>query len=321
TGTRAVERPTRADLEDAWQVVHKHLRPTPLDETTPGGSVPVTLKLESLQPTGAFKVRGALAALAAVDPERPVVTASAGNHAMGIAFAADRLERKATVVTAQTASPVKLAGIRRLGLEPVCVGTSYDDAEAHALELAAAGARYVSPYNDPHVIAGQATMGYELDNQLSGEPLTVVCGVGGGGMASGLGLWASTRPDVRVVGVEVSASMAVSAAVAAGRQVDVEIGPTIADGMGGNIEPGSVTVDLVSQYVDDLVSVSEQQVRDAIRYLAFERGIVAEGSAAAPVAAALAGLVPSDRSVVAVVSGRNIAAGLLSEVLAENARG
>ncbi|UMG92917.1 pyridoxal-phosphate dependent enzyme [Nocardioides sp. TF02-7] len=128
------------------------LRPTPLLPPEDGSPA---LKLETGQPTGSFKVRGALAALAAVGRGTPVVTASAGNHALGVAYAASRLGLRATVVTASTASPAKVAAIRRRGVELVQVGTTYDDAEAHALDLAARGAHYVSAYNDPAVIAGQ----------------------------------------------------------------------------------------------------------------------------------------------------------------------
>jgi threonine dehydratase len=311
---RRVRIPSVDDLPNAWETVRRYLQPTVLDRGMSAVRADIALKLECLQPTGSFKVRGALAALAALDPDRPVVTASAGNHALGIAYAAAVLGRRATVVTSTLASPAKVAAIRQFDVELVQVGTSYEDAERHALELAAVGAEYVSPYNDPRVIAGQATIGAELADQAPG-PLTVVCGVGGGGMASGIGLWASTRPDTRVVGVEVEASMAVSAAVAAGRVVQVEIGDTVADGMGGNIEPGSVTVPMVSRYVERLVSVTEAETRAALRYLVHDRGVVAEGSGAAPVAAVLMGKVPDDRPVVAVVSGRNLTPALLVDVL------
>jgi len=315
TVSRHVRRPTLTDLDRARVVVRDHLPPTPVSLPAVPDDAGIALKLETLQPTGAFKVRGALAALAVIEPEREVVTASAGNHGLGVAFAATRLGRRATVVTAKNASPAKVGAIRRFGIEMVQVGDSYDAAEGHALELASQGAYYLSPYNDPDVIAGQGTVGPELAEQIGG-PLTVVCGVGGGGLASGLGLWASTCDDVQVVGVEVEVSTAVSAAVAAGGQVPVEVGDTLADGMAGNIEPGSVTVDMVARYVDRLVTVSEAEIRAALRWLAFHRGVVAEGAGAAPVAAALAGKVSDHGQVVAVVTGRNIAAPVLAEVLA-----
>lgn len=298
-------------------MVTRHLQPTPVDRNRSPGGPELMLKLETLQPTGSFKVRGALVAMTVGDPGQAVVTASAGNHALGVAHAAVLTGRPATVVTSTKASPAKVAAIRRFPVELVQFGDSYDDAEAHALELAARGARYVSPYNDPDVISGGSTVGAELSDQVDG-PLTVVCGVGGGGLASGLGLWASTQPDVRVVGVEAEVSQAVSSAVRAGHQVTVEVGDTLADGMAGNIEPGSVTVDLVARYVDELVTVSEAQIRAAMRYLAFERGVVAEGSGAAPAAAVLAGKVAEGPATVAVVTGRNINPDVLAAVLAES---
>ncbi|MET8162557.1 pyridoxal-phosphate dependent enzyme [Sphaerisporangium sp. NPDC005289] len=316
---RSVAVPTAEEMRTAWRLVAAHLAPTPVDPGAGTAREPA-LKLESLQPTGSFKVRGALAALAAAPPRSPVVTASAGNHALGLAFAARALGREVTVVVAENASPAKVRLLRRLGVDLVQTGACYDDAEAYARRLARDGAHYISAYNDPHVIAGQSTVGRELDAQLGGSlggPVTVVCGVGGGGLAAGLGLWAADRPQVRVIGVEAAASTAVSTAVAAGRQVPVDVGPTLADGMAGNIEPGSVTVGLVARHVDRLVTVTEDEIGAALRYLAGERGHVAEGAGAAAVAALLAGKVTPHGRMVAVVSGRNITLRALAAVLAQ----
>ncbi|MET9800366.1 pyridoxal-phosphate dependent enzyme [Streptomyces sp. NPDC006368] len=293
-----------------------HLSFTPVDCGSGRGSpTEPLLKLESLQPTGSFKVRGALNALASLGPAAKVVTASAGNHGLGVAFAARALGRPVTVVLARNASPAKVSQLRRFGVDLVQVGMSFDDAEDYALKLAAQGAYYLSAYNDPEVIAGQGTIGYELDRQLEGD-LTVVCGVGGGGLAAGLGLWASTRPGVRIVGVESEVSTAVSAAVHAGGDVTVDIGETLADGLAGNVEPGSVTLGLIGRHVHQLVTVSESEIRTALRHLAAERGYVAEGAGAAAVAALLAGKVEPHGRAVAVVSGRNIALPALASVLA-----
>ncbi|PRX51034.1 threonine dehydratase [Prauserella shujinwangii] len=310
---RSVRTPSPDDVERAWRVVRDVLAPTPVWSGAPA------LKLETWQPTGSFKVRGALTAVAALPGNEQVVTASAGNHGLGVAFAASRLGRRATVVVAENASAAKVAALRTFGVELVQVGATFAEAEAHALELAERGAHYVSPYNDPDVIAGQGTIGYELAEQLGTPltPLTVVCAVGGGGLASGLGLWAATVPGVRVVGVEVDAAPSMAAALRAGRQVPVDVRPTVADGIAGNLEPGSVTIDLIAKHVDELVSVTEDQVRAAIRHLAADRGLVAEGAGAAPVAALLAGTVRAGERTVAVVSGRNIALPALADVLAE----
>jgi threonine dehydratase len=310
---RVVRTPTPDDLDRAAEVVRGYLRATPLDEGLEP-SEPL-LKLESMQPTGSFKVRGALNALTNVDPDTPVVTASAGNHGLGMAYAARRLGRQVTVVVSTEASPAKVEALRRLDAEPVQIGTSVEDAEAHAMELGTRGARYISPYNDPHVIAGQGTIGLELADQTDG-PLTVVCPIGGGGLASGVGLWASTRPDVRLIGVESELSTPVSAAIRAGRWVESEIGPTIADGLSGNVERGSVTIDLVGRHTDQLVTVSEVEIRDAMRWLAARRGLVAEGAGATAVAAVLAEKVDAEGPVVAIVSGRNITLPLYAAQLA-----
>jgi threonine dehydratase len=310
---RVVRAPTLDEIHQAAQFIDSVLPPSPVG--TPVDSSGLYLKLEGLQPTGSFKVRGAFAALRVLAPDCPVITASAGNHALGIAYAATRLHRQARVVTSATAAEAKVAAIRRFAVELVQVGTSFDEAEAQALNLAAReNFHYVSAYNDPYVIAGQASIGFELDKQLDG-PLTVVCGVGGGGLASGLGLWANTRSDVRVVGVESAASTALSTAVKAGRQISMSIGSTLADGLAGNIEPGSVTIDLVSRYVHHLVTVSEDEISRAIRYLALERGVVTEGAGAVGVAAVLAGRVPDTGKTVAVVSGRNISPVILADIL------
>ncbi|WP_163508573.1 threonine ammonia-lyase [Fodinicola acaciae] len=301
---REVRIPTAEDAVAARQAVS--LPPTPVDVAPD-----VVLKLESLQPTGSFKVRGALNALAHAPAGARVVAASAGNHALGIAYAARMLDRAVTVVLPENASAAKVERLRDFGVDLVQVGTSVDEAEAYAVGL---DAYYISPYNDPYVIAGQSTIGFELDAQLPG-PLTVVCGVGGGGLASGLALWASTRPDVRVVGVEAAVSTAISAAVAAGHQVPVPVGATLADGLAGNIEPGSVTVDVIGRLVSDLVTVTEDELVAGLRHLLFQRGYVAEGAGAVAVAAVLAGKVAAHGRTVAIVSGRNIAPANLTAAL------
>jgi len=314
---RASRMPSAADMLSAATVVRAQLAPTPVVPTAAGRDA--VLKLECLQPTGSFKVRGALAALAGL-PEAAraagVVAASAGNHALGVAYAATRLAVPATVVVPATASPAKVAGLRRFEVRLVQHGDGYAEAEECALELAAHGARYVSPHNDPHVIAGQASIAAELRDQVDG-PLTVVAPVGGGGLVAGLSLWAANRRDVRVVGVEAESSRAVSAAVAAGRVVKVEVGPTLADGLAGNLEPGSITPAIIAEHTHALTFVSETEIRRAVRFLAAQHGLVVEGAGAVAVAALLAGKVEPPGRVAALVTGRNIALPALANVLAE----
>jgi len=305
----------------AEQAVGRHLAVTPVVELAGSGGR-VLLKVDTVQPTGSFKVRGAVAVLCATDAARRVVTASAGNHALGVAWAAGLLGRDATVVVPQTASAAKLERLAQFDVHLVRAGDSYDEAEAHALALAAdERALFVSAYNDADVIAGQRTLAVEVGRRVSG-PMTIVCPVGGGGLVAGVALWARERPDVRVVGVEAAASRALSAAVHAGHAADAALGATLADGMAGGVESGSVTVDIARAHVDDLIAVDEDELRAAICTLAFEHGLVVEGAGAAATAAVLAGRVTDNRPgarIVAVLSGRNITRTTLLEILRHDA--
>jgi threonine dehydratase len=286
---RTVHAPTRADVEAAVR-----LPPTPVVD-----SDGFRLKLETLQPTGSFKVRGALNALSKLDG--PVVTASAGNFGLAVAWSAGRLGLAATVVVAESASPVKIEALRRSPAELVVHGADYGEAERHALSL---GGTYVSPYNDTYVIAGNGTLALELP-----DAETIVVPIGGGGLAAGVGL-AARAP---VVGVVPSAFPAMRAALDAGRLVDIDGDRTIADALHGNIEQGSVTFELVRDHLDDVVEVTEQEIEAAMRFLAHEHGLVTEGAGATAVAAILAGKTP--RGGVAVVSGRNVTAETFARVL------
>jgi threonine dehydratase len=319
---RTVREPDASEIAAAAAVVRGHLAVTPVIPS-PGLGRDVWLKLESLQPTGSFKVRGALVAVTAAlarDPGVEIVTASAGNHGLGVAFAADRLGATATIVVPTNASEAKRAAIERFSVALVRHGTSYEEAEAHALGLAEAGAVFVSPYNDPNVIAGQGTIFGELLDQVP-EVATVVTPIGGGGLASGLGLAASTAregrgTELRVVGAESAQSPAFRAALDAGHPVRVSVGPTLADGLAGNFEDGSVTFDLVRRTVADVVTLTEADIASAMRFLAHEHGLVAEGSAAVGVAALLTHAVaPTSGATVVIVTGRNIAAATLANVL------
>lgn len=321
--TRPVRPPTDDDLQHARRVVPAHLPPTPLVAVELAG-VTTWLKLESLQPTGSFKVRGALAAVAAMPPGGRILAVSAGNHALGIAWAAQRLGVPATVVIAETASPAKRAKLETLPIELVRHGQSYDEAEAYALALARdAGPQvtFISAYNDPYVIAGASTVLDEIVAQRPGDgALTVVVPAGGGGLLAGMSLRASQLArDVTVVGVDAAASPAMSAAFRAGHVVDVPVAETIADGLAGNIEPGSVTVDLMAGRVAQMVSVTEPEFHAGIRFLAASCGLVAEGAGAAATAAMLAGKVPNAAGeMVTILSGRNIALPLLAAILQES---
>ncbi|HWD03712.1 MAG TPA: pyridoxal-phosphate dependent enzyme [Amycolatopsis sp.] len=237
--------------------------------------------------------------------------------ALGVAHASRLLGAKSTVVVPEDGSPAKIAALRTYPVDVVLASGGYDGAEAKAFELAAQGRKFVSAYNDPHVIAGQSTLVGEVAAVL-GEDFTLVVPTGAGGLLAGTALGARRAgPDVRVLGVESAACHAVSAAVEAGHLVPVPVGETIADGLVGNLAPGTITPDIVREAGVRLAEVDESAIRRSVRELALTAGLVAEGSSAVGLAALRAGLVPADRPVVLVVSGRNIAAGLLAEILTQ----
>lgn len=313
---RSVAIPSREDIDTAGNVVREYLRPTPLVKSP--ALEEAYLKLESLQATGSFKVRGALAAVSRLDPDRGVVTSSAGNHGLGVAFAAHVLGRKATVVVPERASKAKVRALDAFPARVVLHGSTYDEAEGYAMKLATDGdLAYVSPYNDPWVIAGQGTIGLEFDLQAH-EATTIVCPIGGGGLCSGIVLWASTRPNTTVIGVDCESSPAMRAALDAGQIVEVPVRSTIADGLSGNLEAGSITYTLVREYIDDVVVVSEREIEDAMGFLAVRQGLVAEGAGATATAAVIAGRVEGRGRTIILVTGRNVAPDVLARILANS---
>jgi threonine dehydratase len=306
-------------MEAAWKAVRRFVAVTPTVGTPQLGPA-VSAKLETLQPTGSFKVRGGLAAVSATleeEPGRAVVASSAGNHGLGLAYAASKLGAQVTVVVPTGASAAKVSALQQFDVRLVLYGEGYREAETHALELAARdGSRYVSPYNDPDVIAGQSTLARELLEQVSNLG-TVVVPCGGGGLLAGVTLGLAGT-GVRVVGIESEASPSMSTALAAGGIVPIDVEPTVADGLAGNLEPGAVTVGIALEHGVSVLTVSEADIRSAMAYSATKMGLVLEGAGAVGVAALRAGVItpdPDDRETVVILTGRNVAPKLLSEVL------
>lgn len=316
--------PDATQLATARRVVAEHLLLSPLlalprSAGLPGqsGAGRVFVKWEGSQPSGSFKVRGGISAVTEVGVRRRLVAASAGNHGAGLAWAARRLGGNATVVIPESTPAVKQATLAQLGAEVIVGGPDYDAAEAHALELAASGAVFVSAYNDTAVIAGQSTIVAEIQDQLpDADQLTVVVPVGGGGLLAGSVLAAGA--STRCVGVESAASQAFSAAVQAGRHQPVMVGETIADGLAGNIAPDSMPPAVVAGAGVPLLAVSEAQIQHAVAWAARNLGLICEGSAVTPLAAYLAGMLPGDMSgdVVLVLTGRNIDEEVFTSILA-----
>jgi threonine dehydratase len=306
---------TPAHIIAARQRITGIAQPTPLERSRPLSALlgtEVYLKLECAQITGSFKVRGAANALRMLPRQTAVVACSAGNHALGMAHAAAELGIGVTLVVPANASPAKIAALQRYPVELRLHGNGYDAAEAEALRLARdEGMHFVSPYNHPAVIAGQGTVACELFEQLPPDqaPILLV-GVGGGGLISGVGVWAkAVAPTTRLIGVQAANSAAMYASLQAGQIVEAPDDPTLADGLAGNLEPGSITFPLTQQLVDELILVSEEQIGRAMAYLFHEHHLVVEGSAAVVVAALLEGLVSeiAARPVVALICGRNVA--------------
>ena len=252
-----------------------------------------------------------------------MLAASTGNHGLAVAHAARRLGVECTVLVPTGASPAKLAGIRRLGAAIETVASTDAAAAEREARLRAerTGQAYVSPYNDPAIIAGQGTIAVELIDQLADAGLggldAVIVAVGGGGLASGIATYLEQRmPGVAIVGASPANDAAMAASVAAGRIVEIAAEPTLSDGTAGGIEPGAVTFSLCQSLIDHWVTVSEAQIGAAIRAVITHHHQLVEGAAGVAVAAldAVAGLLPGAR--VAVIScGAHIDAAVLRRVL------
>ncbi len=311
------------DIRAAERRIREFVRETPV---LPSGELSrrlgarVLLKAENLQLTGSFKVRGASNRIALLsEPERAagVVAASAGNHAQGLAFAAARLGSVATAVMPAGASLAKVAAVRQYGGKVVQVAGGYDEASQAADELARReGMTVVHAFDDPDVVAGQGTLGLELAEQAPDIRLAVVP-LGGGGLSTGTAIaLKSLLPGVRVVAVQAEACAPYLASLAAHRPIGARSANTICDGIAVK-EPGELTLPLVERWIDEVVTVSDDEVAEAMVLLLERSKLVVEGAGAVAVAALMQGKVKpaSDGTVVAVLSGGNVDASLLAECI------
>ncbi len=319
--------PLLADVVAARQRLRGIALHTPLEASpelaAESGAVEVRLKLELLQPTGAFKTRGAHNKIALIASERPdaaLVTASSGNHGIAVATAAARHSMRLTVLVGASVSPAKLERLRALESDLCTVevfGRDSDDAEAEARRRDDEGiAVYVAPYNDADVIAGQGTVAAEiLDDWPACDAMLVP--IGGGGLIAGMGLWAKAiRPALRLVGVQPAASPPMYAYLETGSTKPMPIAPTLADGVAGNIERDSITWRMCRQLVDEVVLVDEEQIAEAMAWAIDVHHLVVEGSGALPIAALRArrgGL--ARHRVAALLSGRNVDGETLRRVI------
>jgi threonine dehydratase len=319
--------PTLADVNEArgrlWGIaLHTPLEPS-AELAQEIGAAEVRLKREDVQPTGAFKTRGAhnkVALVAEARPEAALVTASSGNHGIAVATAAVRHGMRLTVLVGRSASPAKLERLRALETNRITVELAGDDTDAAEIEARrrddAGLAIYIPPYNDPEVIAGQATVGVEILEDWP-EADAIVVPIGGGGLIAGIGLWAkAVKPGVRLIGVQPAASPPMYAYFETGSTKPMPVAPTLADGVAGNIERDSITWKLCRQLVDEVLVVDEEAITDAMRWALDVPHVLLEGSAALGIAALRTRAVSVEGGRVAVVTtGRNLSADVLRTVL------
>jgi threonine dehydratase len=271
----------------------------------------VWLKIETVQPTSSYKIRGAANAATRLVEQNggstpQIVTASAGNHGRALAYACRMLRLPLVVFIAVDAPRAKIDAIRAAGAE-LRECADYDAAEREAKAFATAGnGVYISPYSDPDVIAGAGTIGLELFEQAPHLD-TVVVPIGGGGLIGGIGIaLKSLNPDVRVVGVEVEASCPFTRSLEAGRLVRIDVRPSLADGLTGNLDPDTITLDIVKDVVDEIVLVDEPLLRRALAGVVKHEHVLIEGAAAAGVAAILGGRIQLRENTAVVLTGANI---------------
>lgn len=314
------------DIQKAKEAIAPYVKQIPLCRSeflSQLCSADVYLKLDNLQPTHSFKVRGVmnkLLQLTAQEKAKGVVTASAGNHGQAVAFGAKELGFSAKIVVPTTTPRVKVEGIERFGAALVLFGMNYPEAEAKAKQLAKEEGRlYISPYNDELIVNGHGTAGLEI---LEEEPNVdvVVVPVGGGGLISGMSVAIkSLKPAAKVIGVQSRAVPIMYESLRAGHIVPAHRHEsTIAEGLSGSIEEDSITFSIAQKFVDRIVLVKEETIRRAVYLLCIEEGLVVEGSGVVGAAMLLENRGAfSGQTVVLILTGGNIDESLLKSIIAE----
>jgi len=308
-------------VREAYQRIYDFIENTPI---TYDEEISLYLKWENLQRTGSFKIRGALNKVLSLTKNEilnGLITCSAGNHGQGVAVAARMVGATCVVYASDHAVPVKLEAMERLGAEVRLVAGGYVEAERTAIAAArSTGATFISPYNDPMVIAGQGTIGLEI-SQAMGNLDQVRCllvPVGGGGLLSGIGAYLQELPvRPRLIGVQSEASPFAYNLFKTGSQAGVIEADSIADGLAGEMDPESITIPLIMRYLDDVILVSEDEIRVAISYAWVRHRQMIEGSAAVGLAAKLAGKITLSPALT-IVTGGNIQPELFNAITRRN---
>jgi len=314
----------QAEIQKAYQRIKPHIRQTFLEKSayySQKGEADVFLKMENLQATGSFKVRGAMnkiLSLSRSELNRGVITASTGNHGAAVAFSLNKLGAKGTVFVSESASPSKVQAIRRFGAEVRHYGDDPIEAETYARQYALENQlTYISPYNDPQIIGGQGTIGIELLNQLE-QIDAVFVSVGGGGLISGIAeSLKSVNPKVEIIGCSPENSQVMIQSVKMGKLVgDLPSLPTLSDGTAGGIEDDAITFELCQKLVDEYVTVTEDEIRQNLLEFMDTHHSLIEGAAAVAITSYLklherfVG-----KNVVIILCGANIGVKTLKEIL------
>jgi threonine dehydratase len=321
----AKKAPTYDDIVKARSLIGDTVRKTPLQYSNTFSKLAGTkvfLKLECLQLTGSFKVRGALAKVGRLSEKQAgygAIAASAGNHAQGVAFASARKNVSCTIVMPQNASPAKVAATKSYGATVVQKGLNYDEAWEATQEIAKQeGRTIIHAFDDPDVIAGQGTVGLEILEDLS-DVDRIYLPVGGGGLAAGVAIAVKEKkPKIKIIGVESKAFPAMKESMAKGSLQSVKAGYTIADGISVK-QPGKLTYDIVSKHLDDIVLVEDTAIVKTMFLLMERAKMVVEPAGAASLAYLLSNGHPAGKSekVVSVLSGGNVDMYLLGQVVAK----
>lgn len=325
--------PTLEKIEQTSRLIEDHIFRTPLVHSPTLSSqfdAHIYLKLENLQKTGSFKIRGAAAKVVrgcmqnTISP-KGVVTASAGNHAQGVALAAREAGLPATVVMPQWSSISKREATRGYGGTIIISGATLEESVARAREIAKEGMTFIHPFDDEDIICGQGTIGLEILSVLP-DVETIIVPVGGGGLIAGIGsVIKATNPRIRMIGVEAAACPSARMALRAGRCVSVPAEPSLADGISVK-QLGEIPFRMIRKTVDELVTVQEADIAASMQILLDRKKMLAEGAGAAPLAALLNGSVRPrrDEKIVLLVSGGNVDIPLLGRIihrgLVENGR-
>ena len=318
---------THAEIEAARERIARHVVRTPLipsRELTRAAGGDVRLKLECLQETGSFKLRGATnraLSIPTTERARGVIAVSSGNHGRAVAAVASRLGVKALICLGEGVPRIKVEGIRSYGAEVLIAGATYEEASvrAHAIERER-GMNFIHPYDEPAVIAGQGTIGLEILEDFPRVEILVVP-ISGGGLIAGIALAAkSINLDIRVIGACMKRGAAMHESLRAGRIVGVHEEPTLADALAGGLgDDNRYSFRMCRALVDETIQVSEEEIAAAMSFMLRTHGVVVEGGGAVGIAALRAGRVPRGRRVAVVVSGGNVEIAEVLEIVRSGA--